>query len=132
MSVVGFWDGIGRSLSGRGQFRLILQPATALVLGIRLGIRDGRQGTPPFVMRLLTTRAQRWALFKQSLREAALPLAVAVVMDSVLQVLTLGRVRPLAAVMVGGLLVWLPFVATRAFTNRIWTLTHSRRTAGAR
>ncbi len=132
MSAVGFWDGIGRSLSGRGQFRLILQPAMAVILGVKLGVRDARQGVPPFVMRLLTAHAQRWTLFKQSLREAALPLVVALIMDSILQALTLGRVRPFAAAMVGGLLVWLPFIATRGFANRIWTVTHARRTAGAR
>jgi hypothetical protein len=129
MSNVGFWDTIGRSLSGRGQFRLILQPAMAVILGIRVGLHDARQGHPPFIRRLLTTSAQRWTLFKRSVREAALPLVLALVMDSVLQYLTLRRVRPVAAVLVGGLLVWLPFVVTRAFANRIWTHAGPRRPA---
>jgi hypothetical protein len=131
MSSIGFWEGVGRSLSGRGQFRLVQQPAAAVILGIKLGIHDARQGQAPFVRRLLTTPAQRWKLFKRSVREAALPLVVALLADGILQVLTLGRVRPMAAVVVGGLLVWLPFVVARAFANRIWRHIRPRRTAGA-
>jgi hypothetical protein len=56
---------------------------------------------------------------------------VALLMDRVLQDLTLGRVRPMAAVVVGGLLVWLPFVVARAFANRVWRHIRPRRAAGA-
>ena len=69
----GFFETIARDLSGKGQFRLILQPLAALILGVRFGIADANAGHPPFVH-----------------------------------------------LMVGALLVWLPFVSTRALTNRIW------------
>jgi len=131
MSKVGLWDTITRSLSGRGQFRLILQPAMAVILGVRLGIHDARHGEPPFVLRLLTTPMQRWKLLKRSVREAALPLVVALVMDSLLQYWASRYVRPLAAVLVGGLLVWLPFITARALSNRVWTRGRPRRTADA-
>ena len=131
MAQVGFWDSIGRSLSGRGQLRLILQPTMALILGIRLGISDARCGELPFLMRLVKTRGSRWKLFRHSLHEAALPLVIAVALDSVLQYLALGRVRPVAALVVGALLVWLPFGISRALANRFWRRTHDRGTAGA-
>jgi hypothetical protein len=117
---VGFFETIARDLSGKGQFRLILQPAAALILGIRVGIADANAGRPPFIHRLITHRHQRWTIFKESLSDAVLPLVVALVMDGVLQHIAFGRIRPLAALVVGALLVWLPFVCTRALTNRIW------------
>src|SRR6185295_20358983 len=119
-----FWDHLMRDLSGKGQFRLILQPAMAILLGIRLGMADAKEGRKPFGLRLFTERHQHWALLKQSLSDAVLPLCFALVLDSILQYLTLGSVRPLGAVVVGGLLVWLPFIAARGFTNRFWRRTH--------
>lgn len=122
MEDVGFWEGIVRDLSGKGKFRLILQPAMAILLGIRLGIADAKTGQEPFFRRLFIT-GRRFKLFKQSLRDAVIPLSLALVLDVVFQYLTLGRARLLAAVVVGALLVWLPFTITRGVTNRIWKRT---------
>lgn len=122
--ISGFWQDLARDLSGKGQFRLILQPAMAIVLGIRLGVADAKEGRRPFGWRLFTEHHQRWALFKESLSDAVLPLCLAFVMDSILQYLTRGYIRVVAALIVGGLLVWLPFIAARGFTNRFWRRTH--------
>jgi hypothetical protein len=124
MADMGFWEGVVRGLSGKGQFRLILQPTMAFLLGLRLGIADAKEGKAPFLFRLFTTRHERWGLFKRSLSDAALPLIVALVMDGILQYLTFRYIRPLQAVVVGALLVWLPFTITRALTNRIWKHAH--------
>lgn len=117
---VGFFETIVRDLGGKGQFRLMLQPLAAVILGVRLGIADADAGKPPFLNRLITHRHQRWKIFEESLSDAVFPLVVALVMDGILQHITFGRIRPLAALVVGGLLVWLPFVFTRAVSNRIW------------
>jgi hypothetical protein len=128
MSDMGFWDGIWHELSNAGQFRLILQPTMAIILGIRIGLADARAGHQPFLSRLIRGSHDRWALVRESIRHAALPLTLALVMDSVFQYLTLGRIRILAAVVVGILLVWFPFSATRGLANRVWTQ-HRRKVA---
>lgn len=127
MADMGFWEGIVHDLSGKGQFRLFLQPAMALFLGLRLGIADAKEGKAPFLFRLFSTRHQRWELFKESLSDAAMPLILALVMDGILQYLTLNRIRLLQAIVVGTLLVWLPFTSTRGLTNRIWRRTHPKK-----
>jgi hypothetical protein len=117
---LGFFETIAHDLGGnKGRFRLILQPAMAIFLGIRLGMADARAGHPPFLMRLFRTDANRMQVFKMSLREAIIPLTLALVLDGIIQFLTLGWVRPLAAVVVGAILVWIPFVVTRALTCRV-------------
>lgn len=120
MMLQGFWEDLVRGLSGKGQFRLFLQPAMALVLGIRLGIADAKEGQEPFFLRLFHARGRRASLLEQTLTDVALPLCVALGMDAVLQYLTFGRIRPLGALVVGALLVWLPFTLSRALTNRLW------------
>jgi hypothetical protein len=132
MAHPGFFDSIARDLSGPGMFggkfqiRLILQPIAAIVLGLRAGIADAKAGRPPFIKELVFAHehSNRRAMLKDALRAAILPLVLAFVIDSILQHLINGRVRPLVALLVGGLLVFLPFLIMRALANRAWTHGH--------
>ena len=119
-----FWQGIMETARGRGQLRLILQPIMAIILGLRLGIADAKAGDDPFVMRLFITGKGRARLAKDALMDVIVPFALAVVIDGVLQYLALGHVRPLAAIVVGAALIWVPFSVSRAFTNRIYRRSH--------
>src|SRR5689334_5952745 len=126
MTDMGFWDGIWHELSTAGRFRLLMQPTLAILLGIRIGLADARAGNPPFLARLIRSHHERWSLLRESIVHAAKPLTLALVMDCIFQYLVLGRVRVLAALVVGVLLVWFPFSATRGLANRAWTQ-HRRR-----
>lgn len=131
MAHVGLFDGIWRDLTGRGLFggkfqvRLFLQPLVALVVGARLGVRDAKQGKEdPFFMSLVRGKQDRWPLLKQGIRDAIVPLCVAFILDGILQRMILGHVRLLGAVIVGALLVFLPFMIGRGLGHRIWTHGH--------
>jgi hypothetical protein len=127
---LGFFESIGRDLSGRGifggrfQLRLILQPLAAILLGLRFGLRDAKAGKLPFFQALAERKGNRGALLKEAARDAIIPLAVALLLDSILQHMINGRIRPLASVVVGGLLVFLPFLIVRALSNRVWSHGH--------
>jgi hypothetical protein len=132
-----FFESIGRDLSGAGifggkfQLRLILQPLAAILLGLRFGIRDAKAGKPPFFQALAQKKEGRAALLKGAARDAIIPLAIALLLDSILQHMINGRIRPVAAVVVGGLLVFLPFLIVRALSNRVWSHGHpGQRLAG--
>jgi hypothetical protein len=124
------FDAIGADLSGRGifggsfQLRLIVQPLAAVLLGLRFGIRDAKQGRAPILKAVAEGKGERGGLLARAARDAIVPLTIALVLDCVLQHMINGRIRPLAAVIVGGLLVFLPFLIVRALTNRIWTHRH--------
>jgi hypothetical protein len=125
-----FFESIGRDLSGRGilggkfQLRLILQPLAAILLGLKFGIRDAKAGKLPFFQALVEKGGDRAKLLREAARDAVIPLAVALLLDSILQHMINGRIRPLASVVVGGLLVFLPFLIVRALTNRVWSHGH--------
>jgi|KBSSwiStaDraftv2_1062776.scaffolds.fasta_scaffold191644_2 hypothetical protein len=126
-----FFEAIGADLGGRGifggsfQLRLILQPLAAMLLGLRFGIRDAKQGRAPILKEVAETAGKRGGVLAHAARDAIVPLAVALVLDCILQQMINGRIRPLAAVIVGGLLVFLPFLIVRALTNRIWRHRHA-------
>jgi hypothetical protein len=126
MADIGFWEGIRDVASGRGQLRLILQPAMAIVLGIRLGIADAKEGQDPFLLRVVLTGEHRATIAKQALKYVIVPFALAIVIDSILQYLMLGHVRLLAAIVVGILLIGLPFSISRSLAGRIYRRSHPR------
>jgi hypothetical protein len=129
---VGFWQGmVGELTSGQGQFRLLLLPAVALVLGVRAGIADAREGTLPFARRLRESNEPREQLMKDSVKRALNPLALAFILDVILQRLTLGYVRPLVAIVVAAIVVWIPFVLVRGVMNRFWRRSHFGRRRAA-
>lgn len=125
-----FWESIWRDLTGHGMFggsfqlRLILQPLAAIILGARVGIRDAKSGRLPFFQALVRGKGERGDLMSKAVRDAVMPLAIAFIIDSILQHMINGRVRPVAAIVVGGLLVFLPFLIVRALANRIWAHAH--------
>jgi hypothetical protein len=126
----GFWESLTRDLTGRGmfggafQFRLVLQPLAAIVLGIRTGLRDAKRGDLPFFQALLQDKGERGDLLARAARDALIPLLVAFTIDSILQRMINGRIRPLEAIFVGGLLVFIPFLIARALANRLWSHGH--------
>ena len=131
MTEAGFFATIARDLSsGKGQIRLIVQPIMAMLLGVRVGVRDAKLGKAPFFLRLVRSKEERHRdVFRESLRDGALPICVAVIVDGILQRLTLGYIRPVAALVVGALLAWVPFVVVRALANRAWRRRQRLRTA---
>ena len=112
---------------GKFQIRVVLQPLIAIILGLRFGIRDAKAGRRPFFQEVAHGEGHRGALLRDAARDALMPLIVAVIIDSILQQLINHRIRPLAAVIVGGILVFLPFLIVRALANRGWTHGHSGR-----
>ena len=130
MAYPGFWDSIVRDVGGRGMFggsfqiRLILQPLTAVILGIRVGIKDAKRRELPFFQALFDKKGERGDLLAKAARDAVLPLVVAVVIDSILQQMINHHIRPLVALVVGAGIVFLPFLIARALTNRIWAHGH--------
>jgi hypothetical protein len=58
------WENlIGRS-DGPMTFRIIVQPTVAIVWAIRSGLKDAREGRPPFLWTILTNPGQRHELLR--------------------------------------------------------------------
>lgn len=117
---IGFWEGIMDTARGRGHLRFVLQPLIAIVLGARLGISDAKLGRDPFLMSVLVTGTRRAELAKEGFMKVIVPFTIAIVLDGILQYLALGYVRPAAAVVVGIVLVAIPYSIARALSNRLY------------
>jgi hypothetical protein len=119
MGPLSFTEGLARRLAGPGNFRFILQPLIASIAGIRDGVSDARLGLRPYGFVVLFDSNSRRQLLAAGLRRTSIPLVVGVVIDVVVQWMLFQRVLLSAAILVGMLLVGLPYIAARGLTNRI-------------
>jgi hypothetical protein len=129
-----FSQGLARRLAGPFPARFVLQPLAAIILGIRDGVTDAKLGKSPFVVALLFARKgaiPRRELLKTSLRRIFTPLAIGIVLDMIVQWYLFHRVILWGAILVGALLVALPYSIARGLTNRFVTNRYRRRQAGA-
>jgi hypothetical protein len=79
---------IGR-LSGPLNFRLFVMPTVATILAIRAGLRDAREGQPPYLWGLITNRTERRRLVRSGVKDVGKIFIMAVVLDTAYQLFVL-------------------------------------------
>lgn len=125
-----FFIDLWARFTGMGRIRFILQPLIALLISRHDGLRDAEKGRPPFLSGLIF-RYQGQP--RHSLRGAAASignlLIVAILMDLLFQFLIFREVHPLAALLIGPLLIAAPYAVGRAWTNRFARWRLMRKTA---
>jgi hypothetical protein len=118
-----------KRLFGPGRFRFLVQPVVALALGVAAGRADARAGRAPYLYALLLGTEARGSLARSALRDLANVLLVGILLDSVAQWLILGASYPGAALLVGPVLIAVPYAVARALANRVVTARSGRRAA---
>ena len=119
-----FLDELPQRFSGPGRFRFILQPLIAVVLGWRGGLADVRAGRPPYLYGLLMSGEHRRELMRTGLTAVRNLIAMGIVLDALAQLLIYGQVHPGAALVIGPVLICLPYALARALTNRVARMIH--------
>jgi hypothetical protein len=115
-----------KRLFGPGRFRFLLQPAVAVALGIAAGRADARAGRAPYLYALLLGSEARGRLVRNAFGDLANVLLVGILLDSVCQWLILGASYPGAALLVGPVLIAVPYAVARALANRAATALKAR------
>jgi hypothetical protein len=112
-----FFDDLPRRITGPGRFRFILQPLIASILGFRSGREDAREGRPPFVSGLVFRSDQRRLLLATAFRTTVNLILVAILLDSLFQWMLIGTSHLGAALVVGPVLIAVPYAVVRTLTN---------------
>ena len=105
--------------SGPGRLRFIIQPLIAILLGCRSGIADARDARPPYLYALLLGPGQRLALLRNGLYVVRDLIAMGIVLDAIAQGLIYGEIHPGAALVIGPVLICIPYALARALSNRV-------------
>ena len=114
-----FFADLPQRLTGPGRLRFVLQPLIAIVIGWRSGLRDARDGRSPYLARLLSSNADRRDMLRSGFAAVRDLVAIAIVLDAVSQLLIYREVHPGAALVVGPVLISIPYALARGVTNRV-------------
>jgi hypothetical protein len=117
-----FWRGWGAMLARFGgplNFRLFVMPIVVSAFAIRAGIRDAREGKPPFLLAYLTDPADRPRLFRSALKDVGKVFTVAIVLDTTYQLMVLRWLYPVQVLVVAVACAVVPYVLLRGPVNRI-------------
>ena len=114
-----FLEELPQRFTGPGRFRFLLQPITAILLGIRGGLRDARAGHPPYLFGLFFSPGHRREFLRSGVAAIRNLLALGIIMDIVFQLILYHSVHPGAAVLVGPLFICVPYAVSRALSTRL-------------
>ena len=113
------WLGFLGRTEGPLKFRFLLQPAMAIFLGIRGGIRDWREGKPAYFWEFLVDSAKRKELLHDGWHSLGKLLILAVALDCAYQVIVLRWIYPVDALVVAFFLAIVPYLFVRGPVNRV-------------
>jgi hypothetical protein len=116
------WNELMARDSGPLHMRLILQPLVAMILAIRAGWADAREGQAIFFWTLVRDPAQARAMLRNLWKLVGKVFLVAVVLDVVYQIIVLHWIYPVQTLIVATTLALVPCMVVRAIGNRIVTL----------
>ena len=91
----------------------------AIVLGIRGGLADAKAGNPPYLFGLLFHAGRRREFLRSAVAAIRNLLAAGIVLDIVFQLILYHSVHPGAALVVGPILICIPYAMSRALTTRV-------------
>jgi hypothetical protein len=114
-----FLDDLPRRFSGPGRFRFLLQPLLASCLGWPGGMADFRAGNPPYIFGLLFAAGRRTVLLRNGAAAISTLLAMGIILDLVFQLVLYRAVHPGAALVVGPILISVPYALSRALSTRL-------------
>ena len=114
-----FIEELPQRFTGPGRFRFILQPSIAILIGLRGGLADARAGRPAYLYGLLLGGENRRDLVRSGWAAVRDLVAMGIVLDAVAQLLIYRQVHPVPALLIGPLLIGLPYSIARALTNRV-------------
>jgi len=83
-------------------------------------MRDASAGLPPFLWALIFHKEHRREFLRSTIISVRNLVAVAILLDMISQYLIFGEVRPGAALVVGPVLIAVPYALSRALANRAW------------
>jgi len=113
------WDDLIGRIGGPMSFRLLLQPAMAMIFAIRDGLKDAREGRPAYFYSLFTDPENRRTRLREGFKAVSRVFVLAIVMDLIYQLIVLRWFYPLQALIVAFALAFLPYILLRGPVNRI-------------
>jgi hypothetical protein len=109
---------LGRE-SGPLHFRLVVMPTVVTILGIRAGLKDAREGQPPFLWTMVTDPGERRRLVRSEFKDTGRIFVVALVLDTTYQLVFLRWFYPVQLLIVAVACAVVPYALVRGPVTRL-------------
>lgn len=109
---------VGR-VSGPMKFRLVLQPLMAIIFAVKDGMKDAREGQPPYFWSIFTDAEERRNMLHSGWKSVGKIFILALILDAVYQFIELSWFYPGEAIVVAFILAIVPYVVLRGPINRL-------------
>jgi hypothetical protein len=106
-------------VSGPMKFRLVLQPLMAAAYAIHSGLKDAREGKPPYFWSLASDPEGRAARLKDGWKSVGKVFILAIVLDVIYQLIEIHFVYPGEAIIVAIILAIVPYLILRGLVTRL-------------
>ena len=103
--------------NGPVTFRLVVMPTVVSIIAIRAGVRDAREGRPTFLWTFFFNPSERRQLLRSGWKDVGRIIIVALVLDTVYQLIVFRAFYIVQAVIVAFVCAVLPYILFRGPTN---------------
>jgi hypothetical protein len=114
----GFEQLIGRA-SGPFHLRLVITPTMAIIFAVRAGLKDAREGRPPFLWQIITEPDERQRLRRSWWKDIGKMIIVVLVVDTAYQIFILRAFYIVQALILVVALAMVPYALVRGMTTRL-------------
>ena len=123
------WQNLLDRPSGPKAFRFVLQPIMATIAALVDGVKDARTGRNPYLWVILTDPTKRGGRLHEGLIATARVILLGLCMDLIYQFIVFDTFHPAEAVIIAGLLAFLPYLLLRGPITRVARWWLARRSA---
>lgn len=113
------WENFTARPSGAMNLRFLLQPTIASLIAVRAGLKDARNGAPPYLWAAITDVAHRRALVRGGWMDLRKPFIVALILDAIYQTITHEAIYLFELLFTATLLPIVPYLLIRGPVNRL-------------
>lgn len=113
------WQNLLDRPSGPKAFRFVLQPIMATIAALVDGVKDARTGRNPYLWAILTDPTKRGSRLHEGLIATARVILLGLCMDLIYQFIVFDTFHPAEAVIIAGLLAFLPYLLLRGPITRV-------------
>ena len=113
------WQHLLARIGGPLSLRLAIQPTVSTILAIRAGLRDAREGRPPYFWTMLSNRNEWYRLLRDGWKDIGKVFVLAAVLDIVYQLIVHRWFYPIEALILSTLVAVIPYLLIRGPVNRI-------------
>lgn len=122
-----FWTDFINRFDGPLHFRLIAQPLMAILLAVRDGRRDAREGRGAYIWKFVNKPEHRRQLVESGVKSISKVFVMALALDVAYQLLEWRDLKPMQALLTAIVLAVIPYVLLRGPINRLLRISRTRR-----